>query len=90
MSWQGTWTFNLAFGLDLFAAAIVFGQFGLSVSTMAGLVRDGRAAPLKLRLWQEDFLRWLEPRLSAAHCADALIFDRQRAKTVLQLLGDTP
>lgn len=86
MSWSQTWSFKLIFGLDLLGAAIFFGQFGLSISTMAALARDGRAAPLKLRLWQEDFLRWLEPRLSRQHCEAALIFDRQRAQVVQELL----
>lgn len=87
MSWSQTWTFKLVFGLDLFAAAIFFGQFGLSVSTMAGLVRDGRAAPLSLRLWQEDFLRWLEPRLSHAHCEGAIASDLARAQAAIKLLS---
>lgn len=89
MSWSQTWTFKVIFALDLWAAAVFFGQFGLSISTMAALARDGRAAPLKLRLWQLEFLRWLEPRLSRAHCADALLFDRLRAQTVFSLLEDT-
>lgn len=87
MTWGSKqWSFQFAFGLDLLAAAIFFGQFGISVSTMAGLARDRKAAPLKLYLWQEDFLRWLEPRLSRAHCAGAVSYDRQRAQQVLDLL----
>jgi hypothetical protein len=89
MTWTDkTLTFRIAFGLDLFAAAVVFGQYGISVSSMAGLVRDGLDGPLKLKLWQHDFLRWLEPKLSRAHCAGAVQYDRDRAQLVLNLLKD--
>lgn len=87
MSWSQTWTFKLAFGLDLFGAAVIFGHFGISISTMAGLVRDGKDAPLQLRLWQRDFLRWLEPRLSNAHCEAAKAADIARAKLAVQLMS---
>lgn len=80
------YVFTIAFALDLFAASIFFGEFGVSVSTMAGLVRDGKDTPLRLWRWQRGFLRWLEPRLSRAHCAGAISYDRQRAQQVLDLL----
>lgn len=81
------YVFTIAFALDLFAAGIFFGEFGISVSTMAGLVRAEKDAPLKLWKWQRAFLRWLEPRLSRAHCDGAISFDRQRAQQVLDLLA---
>lgn len=74
-------------GLDFWAAATFFGAYGITVSTMAGLVRDGKDAPLRLYGWQRGFLRWLEPKLSREHCAKALQHDIERCKTALTLMG---
>jgi hypothetical protein len=82
-----TWSFKLVFALDLFFAAVIFGQPRISISTMSGLVRDGKDGFLGLKLWQRDFLRWLEPRLSRQHVTHALQFDRQQWQW---LLDNTP
>jgi hypothetical protein len=79
-----------ALGLDFWAAATFFGHYGLTVSTMAGLVRDDKDGPLKLYGWQRSFLRWLEPKLSRDHCARALQHDIARCKTALTLMGVPP
>jgi hypothetical protein len=58
------------------------------VSTLAGLVRDGQDGPIELYEWQRGFLRWLEPRLSEAHCAAARLSDIARAQRALKLMGE--
>lgn len=83
MSWKGTFFFKFVFAMDLWFAAIFFGQFGFSISSMAGMVRAGQDTPLELRPWQRAFLNWLEPRLSREHCKGAIRFDRWRAQFVL-------
>lgn len=82
-------TFGLeaALGLDFWASATFFGAYGLTVSTLAGLVRDGKDAPLKLYGFQRSFLRWLEPRLSRSHCEAARLSDIARCKQALTLMG---
>jgi hypothetical protein len=85
-AWDKTFTHNVLLAIDLWAALTFFNRAGITISTMAGLVRDGKAAPLKLWLWQEDFLRWLEPRLSNAHCEAAKAADIARAELALQLM----
>jgi len=86
MSFDKTLAFRVLFSWDLMLAAIFTGHWGISLSTMAALVRDGKDGPLKLALWQQDFLRWLEPRLSNAHCEAARLDDRARAQLAVSLL----
>jgi hypothetical protein len=93
MTWSDRqWTFDFAYGLDRFGAAVFFLQTGMSISAMCWLVKQGKADQLKLRPWQISFLRWLEPKLSAAHCEWAAKDDLARVQTALKLLtpGDTP
>jgi len=80
------WGLEVALGLDFWASATFFGRYGLTVSTLAGLVRDGKDADLRLYGWQRGFLRWLEPKLGRAHCAAALQSDRARAQLALSLM----
>lgn len=86
MTWDTTYSHDFLLALDLWAAAVFFGHFGITVSTMAGLVRDGKDGPLKLHAWQRSFLRWIEPKLSRAHCAAALLADRARATLATSLM----
>lgn len=90
MSEAGTYSHTVLLALDYWAAAVFFGRFGLSISTMAGLVRDDLHGPLGLQGWQVAFLRWLEPRLSNAHCEAAKAGDVGRLKTGLLLLVKDP
>jgi hypothetical protein len=90
MSSGQPWALEFGLGLDFWAAATFFGHYGITVSTMAGLVRDGNDAPLKLYGWQRAFLRWLEPRLSRQHCALALQSDVKRCKDALTIMGVPP
>lgn len=83
MTTGDTFALEAGLGLDYWAAATVFGVYGITISTLAGLVRDGKDSPFKLYRWQRAFLRWLEPRLSKEHCAAALKADRARAQFVL-------
>jgi hypothetical protein len=87
MTTGDTFAFEAGLGLDYWAAASFFGHYAISISTMAGLVRDGKDAPLKLYPWQRSFLRWLEPKLSREHCAKAKQSDIARAKQALILMG---
>jgi hypothetical protein len=80
------WSFDLLYGLDRFAAALFFQETRMSISTMCWLVKQGKADRLKLRAYQIGFLRWLEPRLSEAHCKWAAANDRTRAQTAVDLL----
>lgn len=86
MSWDKTYSHEFLLALDLYAAGLFFNHNGITISTMAGLVRDGKDAPLKLYGWQRSFLRWLEPRLSNAHCEGAKAADIARAQLALQLM----
>lgn len=83
MTWDQTYSHDFLLALDLWAAAVFFGVFGVTLSTLSGMVRDGTDGPFKLRRWQRSFLRWLEPRLGRAHVAAALKADRGRAGLVL-------
>lgn len=87
MTSGNSWGFEAALGLDYWAAATFFGHFGITVSTMAGLVRDEKDGLLNLYDWQRSFLRWLEPKLGRAHVTAALQHDLTRLKTSLTLLG---
>jgi hypothetical protein len=88
---QGTpWGFEAALGLDYWACSTFFGQFGITVSTLSGLVRDGKDGPFKLYGWQRTVLRWIEPRLGRAHVTLALQHDVARLKQSLSLLGASP
>jgi hypothetical protein len=82
--------FEAALGLDYWAAATFFGQYGITVSTLSGLVRDGKDAPLHLYGWQRSFLRWLEPKLGRAHVTMALQHDIARLKLALSVLEVAP
>ncbi|MDB6085199.1 MAG: hypothetical protein JWN43_3080 [Gammaproteobacteria bacterium] len=85
-----TWSFKLVFALDLFGCAVIFQVSGLSISTLSGLVRDGKDAPFRLSPWQRSFLRWLEPRLSRAHVEGALAYDRANARFILDNTPGSP
>jgi hypothetical protein len=87
MSWDKTYTHDALLALDLWAAAVFFGAIGITVSSLAGLVRDGKDAPFRLRRWQRSFLGWLEPRLSRAHCEAARAADLARAQAVVAALS---
>lgn len=87
MSWDQTYSHNVLLALDLYCALIFFNRAGLTISTLSGLVRDGKDGPLKLWGWQRAFLRWLEPRLTRAHVDAALKADTARAQLALTLMG---
>lgn len=87
MSWARTWSHDFLLALDLWCAAVFFGVRGITISTLAVLVRDGQDALLNLRPWQKGFLQWLEPRLSRAHCDAAKAGDIAGAKLALKLMG---
>lgn len=90
MSWDKTYSHTLLIALDQLGAAIFFNRPDLTISTLCDLVMTGQAAPLKLALWQLEFLAWLGPklnRLQKNHCPQARLGDIQRAKSTLTLLG---
>lgn len=91
MTWgDRQWSFDLAYGLDRFAAAIFFMQTSMSISAMCGVIKRGdqnKIDKLKLRAWQRRFLTWLEPRLSAAHCEWAAKDDLARLKAAVEILS---
>ena len=87
MTWSDRqYSFDLLYGLDRFAAAVFFQETRMSISAMYWLVKEGKADKLKLRAWQTRFLRWLEPKLSEAHCKWAAENDRTRCQTGVDLL----
>ena len=87
MTTGNSWSFEAALGLDYWACATFFGQFGITVSTLSGLVRDGKDGPFLLYPWQRKALRWIEPRLGRRHVTLALEHDVARLKQSLSLLG---
>lgn len=86
MTQGNSWGFEAALGLDYWACATFFGQFGITVSTLCGLVRDGKEGPFGLYRWQRTVLRWIEPRLGRQHVNLALAHDVARLKQSLKLL----
>lgn len=87
MTWSQSYSHQWLLSLDLYFAGVIFNRSGITISTMAGLVRAGKDGPLKLYRWQRAFLRWLAPRLSAAHCIAAREADIGRARLALELMG---
>lgn len=83
MSWSSTYSHDFLIAFDKWCCAVFFGVDGLTVSTLSGLVYNGKDAAFKLHGWQKSFLRWLAPRLSKAHVTAALASDRARAQFVL-------
>jgi hypothetical protein len=88
--WDETYSHNFLLALDLWAALVFFNRAGITISTMSGMVRDGKDGPLKLWGWQRSFLRWLEPRLGRAHVTGALKADRGRAQFIIDNTPGTP
>lgn len=88
MPWSGTYSHNFLLAIDLWAAEVIFNRAGITISSMAGLVRDGQDETLHLWRWQHAFLAWLEPRLSQAHCVKARAADLARAQLVISLLQE--
>lgn len=87
MTWAGTYSETFLLALDEWASAVFFGRLGLTISTLCRLVKEDKHGPLKLADWQIRFLRWLEPRLSEAHCTAALASDLARSKLNVTLLS---
>jgi hypothetical protein len=86
MSWSDTYSHEFLLALDLWAAAVFFNRPGITISSMSGLVRDRKDAPLELHGWQIAFLLWLAPRLSKRHTDAARAADMARARFVEELL----
>jgi hypothetical protein len=85
--WAKTYSHDFLIAFDKWCCATLFGVDGLTISTLSGLVRDGKDSAFKLHGYQRSFLRWLEPRLSRAHVEAARISDRARAQFVLDNTG---
>jgi hypothetical protein len=90
MTTGDTYALEAGLGLDYWVAATFFGVYGITVSTLSGLVRDGKDGPFKLYSWQRSFLRWLEPKLGRDHVEKAKRSDIGRLKLGLTLMGVTP
>jgi hypothetical protein len=82
-AWDQTYSHNFLLALDLWGALVLFNRAGITISTMSGMVWNGKDTPLKLWGWQRALLRWIAPRLGRAHVAAALKADRGRAQFVI-------
>lgn len=91
MSWGKTYSHTLAIAVDDLAAAVLFNEPDLTVSSLCRLAQLGRLAPLKLSAWQVRLLTWLAPRLDrlqAHHCELARLADLERGRRMATLLAD--
>jgi hypothetical protein len=79
--YRNQYVFVLARGIDLLLACWIWRDYGITVSSWAGLAMR-RPSP---RLWARilsSVLDWLEP----GHCAKAIEADIQRAQEALKIL----
>jgi len=98
MSWDGTYSHNVFYAVDVWAATILFNQSDVTISSMCRMVQLADFAPnlagprlgeLKLWGWQVALLRqvgrlleWLQP----GHCEAARVADLARAERRKALL----
>lgn len=83
MSWDDTYSHDFLIAFDYWCCAVFFGVLCMTVSTLSGLVRDGRDGPFRLHPVQKDFLKWLAPKLSKAHTDRARSADYFRANRIV-------
>lgn len=98
MSWDGTYSHNVLYALDVWAAMIFFNQSDITISSLCRMVQLADFAPgiagprlaalklYRLQLWLlrriSSMLEWLSP----GHCERARVADLARAdrrKTLL-------
>jgi hypothetical protein len=99
VSWDGTYSHALLYGLDIGAAILLFNQTDITISAMCRVVQGAdtqqsvwqmRLASLKLYRWQIAVLRTLAPildKIQKSHCEGARQADIARANRVLALLS---
>lgn len=93
MSWDKTYTHTLALAFDRNAAAIVFNEPDITVSSLCWIVRNGSTQmvqALELYGWQDELLIVIGAGLEyfwPGHCASARAGDLQASARSRQLLG---
>lgn len=98
MSWDQTYSYTVVLAVDRFAAAVLFGQPDITISSLcwivlnAGKLRIADEAMEKLRLskWQVRSLLWIGGRLEhffPGHCAAARLSDLRTSTRSIDLLG---
>jgi hypothetical protein len=78
------YVFKVLLYLDVFVAALIWRDSGLTISSLTGLALRRDTPPI----WAIILGRWFLNRLQTNHCELAITHDRARAKEVLAILGD--
>lgn len=93
MSWDKTYSHTLALALDRAAAAVIFNEPDITISSLAWMVRSGsdaQRASLKLHGWQRSCLRFVGSALEyfwPGHLDAARLGDIQTSQRAAALLG---
>jgi hypothetical protein len=81
---MNTYVFKVLLYIDMFIAALIWRDSGVTISSFTGLALQRSTPPLWARLLG-GFLNRLQP----GHCASAIIHDRARAHAALVILGES-
>lgn len=81
-----SWVHLILIGIDDIGSIILFGQAGITISSLCWIAMAGQDAPLKLWKWQRALLLWLGARLGHDHCDQARLADYERSQAVSALL----
>lgn len=93
MSWDKTYSHTLALALDRAAAAVIYNEPDITISSLCWVVRSGSVtanATLKLYRWQAASLRAIGSALEyfwPGHCARARTGDIATSTRARTLLG---
>jgi hypothetical protein len=101
MSWDRTYSHTVALGVDRFAAALVYNQPDITISSLCWIVRNGEKLKiaedalvvLKLSKWQHRSLTLIGnglERFFPGHCEAARMGDLQTTQRARSLLSDDP
>lgn len=86
MSWDNTYTHNLAVAVDFFSASLFWNRADVTVSSLCGLQLRRRAQGEGFQaglVALGDFLEWINP----GHCEAAIKADFARMEVASQLMG---
>lgn len=82
---EGTWVTKLLLGVDIFASTIIWGGFGITISSRCGAALRSAHGPWAWRMLGEGL-----NRLSAGHCESAISHDEARGLAVAAWVAALP
>lgn len=89
MSWQGTFSHNVLYAVDVLAGTLFWNVDDMTISAMCRMWRLGKLEPFKLYGWQVWLLSKIEPALEyiePGHCEGARLADLKRAQEAIAKL----